>query len=293
MNRFHTMIIAAAVGCITAAGGAQGRADRITVPLSDPARPATLDVSLTAGVIEVTASDRRDIVIDASSPTGRSGRGGGRGRTIVLGRGASPRQGDTSGLTRVPQPTALDVEESNNVVRLRGPEGARVDLTIQVPVRTSFKLEKTARGSSLGTITVRGLDGDIEIHTGAGDVTLLEVSGSVVAHSTAGSVIATLRRVTPDRPMAFTSYSGNVDVTLPRSTRADVILRSDLRDVFTDFELQRKASAASDPPQSGNGFRRNANEGLRATVNGGGPEFELRTYAGSVYLRRGNSGAIR
>ena len=292
MNRFHSTIIVAAVVCGAAASDAQSRVDRITVPLSDPARPATLDISLTAGIIEVTATDRRDIVIDASSPAGQSGRGNGRGsgrgRTIILRRGAPPKDGDASGLTRVPQPTALDVEESNNVVRLRGPAGARVDLTIQVPVRTSFKLEKTALGSSLGTITVRGLDGDIEVHTGAGDVTLLDVSGSVVAHSTTGSVIATLRRVTPDRPMAFTSYSGNVDVTLPRSTRAEVILRSDLRDVFTDFELQRKPGAAATPPQSGNGFRRSGNEGLRATVNGGGPEFELRTYAGNVYLRRGN-----
>jgi hypothetical protein len=288
MNRFHPMLIVAAIACAAAAGDAQSRSDVTTVALSDPDRPGRLDVSLTAGVIEVTASDRRDIVIDASSPVGRAARVRQRGRKVVVGRGAPPPRADTTGLTRVPQPTALDVEESNNVVRVRGRTGTRVDLRIQVPVRTSFKLEKTAVGSALGTITVRGLDGDIEVHTGAGDITLVDVSGSVVAHSTGGSVIATLKRVTPERPMAFTSYSGNVDVTLPRSTRADVILRSSLRDVFTDFELQQQQSAASDSRQTGNGLRRSSDEGIRARVNGGGPEFELRTYAGSVYLRRGN-----
>ena len=198
-----------------------------------------------------------------------------------------PPATDPTGLTRLQQPTSLDVEESNNVVSVRGPSNGRIDLTIQVPVRTGLKLIKRAQGSNLGTITVRGLDGDLEINTGAGTITLADVSGSIVAHSTMGSVVATVRRVTPDRPMAFTSYSGNVDVTLPRSVKADLILRSHHGDVFTDFDVQVKNSAPADPRQLGGGFRRNGNEPIRAAVNGGGPEFELRTFAGNVYVRKG------
>lgn len=261
--------------------GAQGRSDRITVPLSDPSRPVTLDVHLFAGIVDVTATQGREIVIEAFTPAGV--RGAGRaGR-----RGAAAGGADTRGLTPLQQPTALAVEESNNVVTVRGPRDARVDLTIQVPVRTNFKLKKTAVGSTLGTVTVRGVDGDLEIHTEGGTVTLIDVSGSVVAHSTGGSVVASMRRVTADRPMAFTSYSGNVDVTLPPSTRADLLLRSGLGDIFTAFEVKPGTNASVERAQSG-GFRRSGNQPLRATVNGGGPEFELRTYAGNVYLRKGN-----
>jgi hypothetical protein len=287
MNRLQmTIAIAAALGA-GAVGAAQSRADRITIPLSDPGRAVTLDVALTAGIVQVIATDGRDIVIDASGPASTSGRALRRGRSAIAARkSTSPGDADTTGLTRLPQPTALDVEESNNVVRVRGRANTRVDLTIAAPVRTSLKLRKTGRGSTPGAVTVRGLEGDLEVHVEAGDVTLSDVAGSVIAHSTSGSVLATVKRVTPDRPMAFTSYSGNVDVTLPRSIRADLILRSGLKDVFTDFELVRKPGAPAGG-QAG-GFRQRGNQGVRATVNGGGPELELRTYAGNVYLRKEN-----
>ena len=38
--------------------------------------------------------------------------------------------------------------------------------------------------------------------------------------------------------MAFTSLNGIVDVTLPASVKANVKLRSDQGDVFTDFDIQ-------------------------------------------------------
>jgi hypothetical protein len=86
--------------------------------------------------------------------------------------------------------------------------------------------------------------------------------------------------------MAFTSYTGNVDVTLPSSLKANLILQSDRGDVFTNFDLQIGNAASAAVAQPGGGFRRAGRQPLRAGVNGGGPDFELRTYAGHVYLRR-------
>lgn len=288
MNRLAIalMLVAAIPGAESRAAG-QDRADRIVVPLSDPSRPSTLAINMYAGIVTITAVEGREIVIEATTPTGGPGRAGRglTGRNGVVGP-PSPAA-DPTGLTRLRQPTSLDVEESNNVVSVRGPSDGRIDLTIQAPVRTSLKLNKRAQGSNLGTITVRGLDGDLEIHTGAGTITLTDVSGSFVAHSSMGSVVATVKRVTPDRPMAFTSYSGSVDVTLPRSVKADLILGSHQGEVFTNFDVQVRNSARADSRQPGGGFRRSGNEPLRATVNGGGPELELRTFSGNVYLRKG------
>lgn len=249
---------------LCAQSDARDETERIAVPLSDAGRPATLDVDLTAGIIEVVGSSRRDVSIEATPGAQVSG----APRPVPRPR----ERPDTSGLRRISPPMAVEIDESNNVVTVRGREGQRVDLTIEVPVRTNFKLRKTAQGSTLGTVTVRGLDGDLEIHTEGGKVMLIDVSGSVVAHSTNSSVVATVRRVTADRPMAFTSYSGNIDVTLPKATKADVIMRADRGEVYTDFDVDLT----------------NKRQPLRGRINGGGPEFELRTYGGSVYLRKGN-----
>ena len=108
---------------------------------------------------------------------------------------------------------------------------------------------------------------------------------------TNGKVIATMSRVTAQKAMAFTSLNGEVDVTLPASVKANVKLRSDQGDVFTDFDIQltapKEAPAARDSRQSGSRYRLEVDRSLYGTINGGGPEFELRSFNGSVYLRRG------
>jgi DUF4097 and DUF4098 domain-containing protein YvlB len=90
--------------------------------------------------------------------------------------------------------------------------------------------------------------------------------------------------------MAFTSLNGNVDVTLPSSVKATFKLRSDMGDVFTDFDLQLQAQTTPVPnSRRENGqFRIEVNRSISGTANGGGAEIELRTFNGSVYLRKGS-----
>jgi hypothetical protein len=278
MSRFGVTVVIVVLAAAVPRVSGQARAERVVVPLSDPSRPATLDVGVYAGIINVRAGEARQIVIEAAAPIYlEQSRGAGDKRPLP----PRPPARDASGLTRLTPPSALDIDEANNVVTVRGAAGARIDLTMRVPRRTSFRLKKTAVGSTLGTVTVQGIEGDHEIHTEGGAVTLNDVSGSVVAHSGNSSVIASLTRLTPDRPMAFTSYSGNVDVTLPRSVRATFLLQSDRGDIFSGFQPLR------DGARSGS-FRRGKGQPLRLDVNGGGPEFELRTFAGNVYLRTAN-----
>ena len=258
MNRLALRVFCAVLISASPAS-TQDRIDRVVVPLRDPDRVATLDLHLVRGTLNVTAGDRRDIVIES--------------RTLT------PSPSDTPGLKRITR-SSLDIEEWNNVVTVRSPRDVQVDVTIHVPVRTHLKLKKT-----VGTVAVRGLDGDLEVTVSTGSIRLLDVSGSVVAHATTGAITATVRRVTPDRPMAFTSYTGGVDVTLPRSIRADFLLRSDFGGVLSDFDVQEKGPGPATQP--GSGFRQSANQ-VRVSVNGGGPEIEIRSYTGGINLRRGN-----
>ena len=81
-----------------------------------------------------------------------------------------------------------------------------------------------------------------------------------------------------------------MDVTLPPITKANLRLRSDNGDVYSDFDVALSTS----PPlvketRSGNGrYRISRNRSIVGAINGGGPEFELRTFNSNVYVRRGN-----
>ena len=105
--------------------------------------------------------------------------------------------------------------------------------------------------------------------------------------STRQQRIAELAR--QDKQMAFTSLNGTVDVTLPPSTKANLRLRSDRGDVYSDFDVQLAASAPAVQESGGsNGrYRINRNRSVVGAINGGGPEFELRTFNSNVYVRKG------
>jgi DUF4097 and DUF4098 domain-containing protein YvlB len=88
--------------------------------------------------------------------------------------------------------------------------------------------------------------------------------------------------------MAFTSLNGNVDVTLPASTRATLKLRSDNGDVFTDFDVDIRTESSSVMPtgRRDGQYRIAINKSIFGAINGGGPEYEMRTFNGNVYVRR-------
>jgi DUF4097 and DUF4098 domain-containing protein YvlB len=160
-----------------------------------------------------------------------------------------------------------------------------MDLEIQVPSRTNLNV----RTINSGTITIEGVDGDLELDNVNGPITLTGVAGSVVAHSVNGKVLATMTRVTAEKAMAFTSLNGAVDVTLPPSMKATVKMRSDRGDVYTDFDLQLKtpaAAAAAEKPRTGP-YRIEVDHSIYGTINGGGPSSSFAPSTGDVFLRRG------
>ena len=115
------------------------------------------------------------------------------------------------------------------------------------------------------------------------------MAGTVNAGTTNGSVRATLTRVTDKREMAFTSLNGTVDVTLPPTTTANLRMRSDNGDVYSDFEVQLAPSApvVQESRGSNGRYRISRNRSIVGAINGGGPEFELRTFNSNVYVRKG------
>jgi hypothetical protein len=251
---------------------AQENTERVTAQFSDPSRPGTVKVSLLRGGMTVKASNGREVIV-ASRALSDQGRD----------RSTAP-----SGLRRLTQPAGLTIEEENNVMSI-GVGGIRngADLDIQVPARTDLRLNAVSGGG----VVVEGIEGDIEVTNVNGSITLTDVAGSVVAHATNGKVLVTLRQVTAQKPMSFTSLNGNVDVTLPATVKANLGLRTDHGDVYTDFDVQIQPQASKptveDARPSGGRYRIDVDRSIHGSVNGGGPEFELRTFNGNIYVRKG------
>ena len=249
----------------------QASADQVTVPLSDPSRVALVDVGLVQGSITVRGTNRKDIAVTARPETDRPSR---------------RYDPDSSGMRRIPQSAGFKITEEANRVKVSADSPNRsMTFEIEVPSRTNLKLS-TVNG---GEILVEGVEGELDLSNTNGGITMNNVGGSVNAGTTNGSVRASLSRVTAQKEMAFTSLNGTIDVTLPPTTKANLRLRSDRGDVFSDFDVQLAPSApVVEENRGANGrYKISRTRAVVGAINGGGPEFELRTFNSNVYVRKG------
>jgi DUF4097 and DUF4098 domain-containing protein YvlB len=250
--------------------GKQRAADRVVVTLSDPSRPARVKASLLTGSITVKAHDGKDIIVEAHA----------RNRD-------DSDDDDRPGPKRLSiATTGLNVEEENNEVNIGADAIQRaIDLVIQVPVHTSLHL----RAVNDGDIVVSGVDGELDVDDINGSVTLTKIAGSAIAHALNGKLIVSFTRVN-QKPMAFSSLNGDIDVTFPADLKANVSLRSDNGDVFSDFDVnmtpQSSQPVVEDGRSHGGKYKVKIDKTVRGTINGGGPEMQFTNFNGGIYIRK-------
>jgi DUF4097 and DUF4098 domain-containing protein YvlB len=264
--------LGAGAGNPRAQAQAQAGLDRIPVRLSDPSRPAHVKVSMVNGGITVKAYEGKEVIVEARARNRENSREEGGPKRLAI------------------STTGLSVEEENNEVNINTESYMRpIDVTVSVPVHTSLKL----RAVNDGDIVVTGVEGELDVDDVNGSVTLNNISGSAVAHALNGHLHATFVRVDPQKAMAFSSLNGDIDVTFPADLKANVSIRSDRGDVFSDFDVQLKAAASQpeveDSRGKGGKYRVKIDKTVHGTINGGGPEMQFRNFQGAIYIRKAGS----
>ena len=268
--KFKLGVIACAAAALVLA---QDTSDRVSVPLTDPNRPATVRVDLMHGSINVRTHTGKEILVERS--------GGGAERTS---RRTNQRpQAELEGLRRIDIGGArFTIEESENTVRINSGMSPSGNLTLLVPVNTALKL-KTMTGS----ISVEGVNSEVEANSMNGEVRVQNVQGAVVAHSLNGKVIVSLNRVDPNKPMAFSTMNGDIDVTLPADTKARLRLKDDHGEVWTDFDMKLEATPKVEQGRGEDGkYKVRFERSVTGTINGGGPDLSFTTMNGQIRIRK-------
>ncbi len=182
--------------------------------------------------------------------------------------------------------TGLTVTEDNNTVTVQADSWKyAVDLTIQVPYASSLELVSSMEGK----IVVENINGELEIKGGNGSVTLRNVSGNAVVHTMNGDIEAVLSKVAPDKPLSFSNMNGDIDITLPADVKASVKMKSQMGNIYSDFDVVLKSTPQkSENVESGEQgrYRISFDKGILGAINGGGPEITLTTFNGSIFIRK-------
>jgi DUF4097 and DUF4098 domain-containing protein YvlB len=232
---------------LTIGGAFAQDTDKINVPFRDASKPRMVNIEVFNGSITVKAYNGNEAIVES---TGRPSR-------------RSHSENVPPGMHQIgPGRSGLDITEENNVINIRAGVMGSADITVQVPTQTSLKI----RSMNGGKILVEGVSGEIDAQN---------LNGSV-----------TLDRVTPNKTMSFSSMNGTIDVTLPSDVKANLKMKSDNGDIYSDFDVKLTGSSAPQVEDRDGRHRIRIDKTMNGTINGGGPEMSFVTFNGHILIHK-------
>ncbi|WP_437397358.1 DUF4097 family beta strand repeat-containing protein [Flagellimonas lutimaris] len=267
MRRIKNLAIVGLVLFTGIVSGQKKEIDLFAVPLSSPGQEGTLKIGQISGSIAVTGYEGKDVIVKVFVVEGEE--------TSNKTKNGMKRIG-SSGLN-------ISAEEDNNVVTINNEAwNRRTDFDIKVPYNFSLKLSTVNDGD----IDVQNVSGDMEISNVNGSITLGNVEGAVTANTTNGEVKADFKSVGNIADMAFSSFNGDVEVIFPSSVKANVKAKSDMGDIYTDFDISVvENKPVVDKKQTSGKYKVKLEQWLRGKINGGGPELLLKTFNGDILIK--------
>ena len=241
----------------------------IAIPLSNPGEKGKLQASLHNGSLTVEGYNGNEVMITVITREKEDN---------------SSKQKSIPGLKRIPNAAmSFEITEDNNKVRVNGGHKGRVDFVVKVP--KNFHLSLSTHHN--GQIKVSGVTGEIEVDAHHGGIELNQVAGSVIADTHHGAIKVTLNAITSNKPMAFSTYHGNVEVTLPSSVNASTKIKTAKGDVFTDFDLNMRVQKPETSTDNRGRTKVKMGGWLYGDLGKGGPEFMFNTYHGDIIIKKG------
>lgn len=243
--------------------------EQLVVPLSEPGKPFKIVSHAMNSGIKLISYEGKDVVVTV---TGKSGQ-----RREPSNSGGMRRIGGNSG-------GEVTAEENHNTVSINSGMSHFALIEIKVP-QTEGKFDIGTVNN--GDIEIENVNGQVEVSNVNGGISVKDVSGSVVANTVNGNVTVSFKGVDPQAPMAFSTLNGRIDVTLPASFKANVKLKAEHGDIYTDFDVAvSKDRPVAKKTTEDHTYRIDIDDWVYGTINSGGPEVMMKTTYGSVYIRK-------
>ena len=266
MNKLK--LITAAILCIALSGAQAQTEGEIIVPISNPANRASIEVDIKKGSITVRGTSRKDV------------------KVVYKGRDNEKNKNneEKNGLKKIAS-AGLDLEvyERDNKISISSDSWNKgIDLVIEIPLNSDLSVDTY----NSGDILVENVTGEVIAENYNGKITLMNISGSTVASTYNGTIKVLLDKVTADTPMSFTTYNGDVDITMPSVTKGNLKLKSVGGDIYSGFDMKvLEAEAIQKKSENKDVYRVYLDDWTKATINGGGPDITMKNHNGDIYIR--------
>jgi hypothetical protein len=171
----------------------------------------------------------------------------------------------------------LDVEKNGNTITVTCivPFTQAGEYKIRVPDNLALEFESGCERSN--EISVENTKNEIDIKS-CQNIDLKNVTGPLVLSTISGNINISFSAINSDKPFSINSISGDIDVTLPGKTAANMELRTITGGFYTDFDVTDNKK----------NLKRVGGSELNFPLNGGGFKFSIVNVSGNIYLRKGN-----
>jgi hypothetical protein len=265
----YVMRIAITVGLLLCAGSAftQTNAEVITVPLSRPGEPVSLDIDLLSARIEVIGEDRKDAQFSITMVGGE--------RKIKTPSGMKTLAGGGGGLSVDERDNAISIDSEAHM--------NKVEIVARIPRRANLDLSTVNNGE----IVVRDVTGTLQLENVNGPITATNIDGSVIAESVNEKIDVSFSNVGKDGATSVSSLNGDITVSLPPNAGVDLRIDNARGQVESDFDMDVKPTKPTIERNEGRrGVSVRVENAIVATINGGGPVIKLKTLNGNIRIAK-------
>jgi DUF4097 and DUF4098 domain-containing protein YvlB len=251
--------------------GLIGQGEQVTIPFSNPAAAKKLKIEVSAGNIKITGTNRTDILVNYSVMKGEEH----EDDTKKMKNGMKKISGSNF---------SFEMSENNNVAFIESANWFKpMDLEIEVPKNIVIEVK-----SNMGEIVeITSTTGSINVESNMGEIVLKDINGVANVSSNVGSIKVEFSSIPNPTAMLFSTTMGDVDIALPATFNADLKLKTDWGEVYSDMDLKTKpVKPKLEKSKKDEEFKVSTDSWINATLNGGGSPLTLKTKMGDIYLRK-------
>ncbi|WP_156950093.1 DUF4097 family beta strand repeat-containing protein [Maribacter antarcticus] len=129
-----------------------------------------------------------------------------------------------------------------------------------------------------GTTEITGFSGEVEANSNLnGALVLSNLTGAVTAYSLNHGIQVNFTEINQNSPIDIRTTNGEINVTLPEKTSANIVLSSWNGDIYSNFDIKTKEK---------DGLKSFSDRDINGIINGGGVNIKLKSTNGTIYLRK-------
>ena len=251
-----------------------------TVPFSNPTGAMKVIIDIKTGTVKVKGTARKDVLVKYDTEKDEDD-----DKDHDHDRDHKKGNSSKDGLKKISSGTMnLEASEYQNTVKVTSDNwSSRIEVTVEVPSTIDMKV-KTYND---GDLDVSNVTGKVELINYNGAITATAISGTVVAETYNGDIKIAYDKLTPDTPLSYANYNGDIDLSFPAALKASFKMKTKQGEIYSGFDAQVKKTTPVTNTETKTGvYKVKIDDWVKVDVNGGGPEISIQTYNGDIYLRK-------